>query len=243
MDTISPFKKTLMALTAVTASAVLAGCGNDSKADLVNGKTLFVERCGSCHTLARAGTDSPVGPDLDDAFRQSKHEGMGDTIEGVVRRQIQLPSQDLSTRSLVMPPDLVKGMDSRDVAAYVSFASALPGKDTGALAQAGTPKVPTRVAKADASNRLVIDADPSGATRFDAGKAIAKPGKVTLEMDNPSSAPHNIAVKDGVTKLGPIVSKGGKSIVTVSLKAGTYTFFCSVPGHEQAGMKGELQVK
>jgi plastocyanin len=74
---------------------------------------------------------------------------------------------------------------------------------------------------------------------------VAKPGKVTLKMSNPSALPHNVAVKGkGIaTKKGKVVSKGGVSTVTVTLKKGTYTFFCSVPGHEAAGMKGKLIVK
>ena len=62
---------------------------------------------------------------------------MGDTIQGVVEGQIKYPSQELYPKSLVMPRDLVTGMDVNDVAAYVSYAAANPGKDTGALADIG----------------------------------------------------------------------------------------------------------
>jgi plastocyanin len=75
----------------------------------------------------------------------------------------------------------------------------------------------------------------------------AKPGKVTITMVNPSAIfQHNIALKGkGIkTKKGKVVGKGGTSKVTFkNLKPGTYTFFCSVPGHEAAGMKGKLVVK
>jgi plastocyanin len=75
----------------------------------------------------------------------------------------------------------------------------------------------------------------------------AKPGKVTITMTNPSAIfQHNIALKGkGIkTKKGKVVGKGGTSKVTFkNLKRGTYTFFCSVPGHEAAGMKGKLVVK
>jgi len=78
---------------------------------------------------------------------------------------------------------------------------------------------------------------------------VAQPGtatqRVTLVMTNPSALPHNIAIKGkGVkTTLGKIVGKGGTSRITVKLKRGRYTFFCSVDGHERAGMKGTLTVK
>jgi mono/diheme cytochrome c family protein len=127
-----------LALGAVLAiSIAVSGCGNDSKTDLSNGKTLFIAKCGGCHKLARANTVGTIGPDLDDAFRQSVEDGMGDTIQGVVEGQIKYPSQKLYPSSLIMPADLVTGMDVNDVAAYVSYAVAQPGKDPGALGEIG----------------------------------------------------------------------------------------------------------
>jgi plastocyanin len=238
------YLKTFSAVALLAVSIAAAGCGNDSKADLVNGKTLFAEKCGACHVMARAGTAGVQGPDLDDAFRQARADGMHNTIEGVVKEQIALPSQGLYPPSLNMPADLVTGMDARDVAAYVSYAAANPGKDTGALANAGQTSAPTRVAKADAQNHLKIDADPGGGLKFDAGKATASAGTISFEMDNPSSLMHNIALKGaGVDVKGPVVGKGGKSEISAKVKPGNYTFFCSVPGHEQGGMKGTLTVK
>jgi plastocyanin len=74
----------------------------------------------------------------------------------------------------------------------------------------------------------------------------AKAGKVTITMRNTSSIfQHNVAVKGkGIkTKKGKVVGKNGTSTVTFkNLKPGVYTFYCSVPGHEAAGMKGKLVV-
>ena len=64
---------------------------------------------------------------------------------------------------------------------------------------------------------------------------------MTIESKNDSSVPHNIALKGGPE--GQIVQGGKTSKITVDLKPGKYTFYCSVPGHEQAGMKGTLTVK
>ena len=130
-------RKTFALAAVLALSIAVSGCGNDSKTDLANGKTLFIAKCGGCHTMARANTVGTQGPDLDDAFRQARSDGMGDTIHGVVADQIALPSQKLYPSSLVMPANLVKGMDAQDVAAYVAYAAAAPGKDTGALAQVG----------------------------------------------------------------------------------------------------------
>lgn len=79
---------------------------------------------------------------------------------------------------------------------------------------------------------------------------VAKPGKVTLRMTNPSSIlKHNIALRKGTTakgKLivkGKVVGKGGLSKVTATLKAGKYRYLCTVAGHEAGGMWGILTVK
>ena len=71
--------------------------------------------------------------------------------------------------------------------------------------------------------------------------ATAKAGKVTVESKNDASVPHNIAIKGGPS--GPVVQGGETSKITANLKPGSYTFYCAVPGHEQAGMKGTLSVK
>jgi uncharacterized cupredoxin-like copper-binding protein len=71
----------------------------------------------------------------------------------------------------------------------------------------------------------------------------ATKGSVTLSMANPSSLPHAIAIKgNGKNVKGKTVKKGGTSRVTVTLKKGTYTFYCPVDGHAAAGMKGKLIV-
>jgi mono/diheme cytochrome c family protein len=122
----------IVALVAAAAGLSLAACGRD-EADLSNGKALFVERCGSCHVLGRAGTAGPTGPDLDAAFRTALADGMDrETVEGIVHDQILNPRKNSA-----MPPALVKGDDARDVAAYVGFAAARAGQDEGALAAAG----------------------------------------------------------------------------------------------------------
>ncbi len=111
---------------------VLAGCGEED-ADLVNGKALFVEQCGTCHALERAGTQGAQGPNLDEAFGPSRSDGLGKaTVEGVVRDQIANVR-----RASIMPADLVTGEDARDVAAYVAEVAGTPGEDTGQLASAG----------------------------------------------------------------------------------------------------------
>jgi plastocyanin len=89
--------------------------------------------------------------------------------------------------------------------------------------------------------QLALQADPSQ-LKFNTKKLTAKAGKVTITMTNPSPLQHDIALKGGVTASGDVVGQGGKSVLTTTLKPGKYTFFCSVDGHEAAGMNGELDV-
>ncbi len=56
--------------------------------------------------------------------------------------------------------------------------------------------------------------------------------------------PHNIAVEgNGVDEKGPVVQDGASSDLSLTLKAGKYTFYCSVPGHREGGMEGDLTVR
>jgi mono/diheme cytochrome c family protein len=239
-----------IALLAGFAMLALTGCEiKDDGDDLVNGKTLFVQKCGSCHTLARADAKGVVGPNLDEAWQQSERDGLGrSTYEGIVHRQIlqpnQNPSVDPATGKEVeaMPPDLVTGEDAQDVAAYVASAAASPGKDTGRLASAGAPEQ-QELAEAEGGT-LDIPADPSGATVYAFKNAEAPAGALTVNSPNESSAPHNIALEgNGVNEVGEVVQDGGTSTVEADVKTGEYIFFCSVPGHRENGMEGTLTVK
>jgi len=205
----------------------------------VQGKTLFVQRCGSCHALKRAGTKGVQGPNLDNAFAAARRDGMTDrTIEGIVYGQIQ----DVR-RNSIMPRDLVTGSDRRDVAAYVGKVAAQPGQDSGQLAQAGQSPNANKTAKAS-GGKLSLDSDPTGALAFSAGKATAPAGPLELIMKNLASIQHNIAIEGGgLDKKGAVVGKGGTSTVSVTVKPGKYTFLCTVPGHAAGGMKGTLTVR
>jgi plastocyanin len=79
---------------------------------------------------------------------------------------------------------------------------------------------------------------------FDTTKLEAKAGKVTIDLDNPSSIPHNIAIeKDGKVIAESETLAEGETSASSELEPGTYTFLCTVPGHAEAGMEGTLTVK
>jgi plastocyanin len=205
-------------------------------ANLIAGKQLFVQKCGSCHVLARAGTKGTTGPNLDEAFQQGLKDGMGRSgITGAVHGQILHPN-----RAGVMPAKLVTGDKAYDVAAYVAQSVAARGKDTGLLATAvkqaggGKPAV-------EKSGAIEVDADPTGQLAFVTNAATGAPGQITIKMANKSGTPHDIVI-DGKGK-GEVVQNGGVSQFKADFTAGSYTFYCSVPGHRQAGMQGKLTIK
>jgi uncharacterized cupredoxin-like copper-binding protein len=226
-------------VSSVFLVVALGGCAiKHPTANLVSGKRLFVQKCGSCHTLGHAATTGVVGPNLDDAFHQDRADGVKSTsIQGLVDYWIRYPD----TQG-VMPAMLFKGQDAQNVAAYVGQVAARPGQDTGALATA-VAQVNQKPA-VEKSGVVEIDANPTGQLKFLASSASATAGNVTLRMKNASSTPHDIAVTGGgVNQIGKVVTSGGVSDVKANLKPGKYTFYCSVPGHRQAGMVGTLTVK
>jgi plastocyanin len=240
-----------LSAAAAGAMALLSGCGGltDQGENTVNGKQLFVAKCGACHILNRAATKGVTGPNLDQAFARARQDGFGEsTFEGMIHRQILQPARkpqvDPATGKTLplMPADLVKGEDAEDVAAYVASAVAKGGKDTGALAQVGAAQA-KGTAKAK-GGKLDIPADPGGALAYTFANAEAPPGQIEIDSKNDSSIQHDIAVEgNGVNEKGEVVANGGVSQIAVALKAGEYQFFCTVTGHRQAGMEGTLTVK
>ncbi|MGH2973970.1 MAG: c-type cytochrome [Solirubrobacterales bacterium] len=125
----------LLVLAALAAIALPAsGCGT-STADPERGRLLFIEKCGVCHSLAQAGTTAQIGPNLDAAFAAARAVGEGgDTVEGIVKVQVEHPRPSNSNPAVSMPADVVTGQDLEDVAAYVGMYAGVPG--------AAPPKVP-----------------------------------------------------------------------------------------------------
>ena len=118
-------------------------------------------------------------------------------------------------------------------------APAKPAKSPKATT--GTPAPPSSPA---AATTLKLAANPAGQLAYDTKQLSAKAGKVTIDMSNSSPIEHDVAIAQGSTVLGqtPVFTGGSKS-VTLTLKPGTYTFYCTVPGHRQAGMEGTLTVR
>jgi plastocyanin len=87
---------------------------------------------------------------------------------------------------------------------------------------------------------------PSGSDlAFDQSDVSAKAGTVTIDFDNKQALGHDVKVESssGDELGGTDIVSSGTASATVDLQPGTYTFFCSVPGHREAGMEGTLTVK
>ncbi len=109
-------------------------------------------------------------------------------------------------------------------------------------ATTGTPAPPSSPA-GGATTALKLAAEPGGQLSYDTKQLTAKAGKMTITMTNMSPIEHDVAVAQGSKVLGTTPTfQGGSRALTLSLKPGTYTFYCTVPGHRQAGMEGTLTV-
>jgi mono/diheme cytochrome c family protein len=119
----------LLPLAALLAVVVaISGCGT-TNGDVARGRILFSQKCGVCHTLAQAGTAGTTGPNLDDAFAAAREAGgfNSDTIEGIVKAQVDTPRPGNGNPMATMPAHIVEGQDLDDVAAYLGRYAGVPG--------------------------------------------------------------------------------------------------------------------
>jgi plastocyanin len=133
------------------------------------------------------------------------------------------------------------------IAAAIGTAKSAPksGEQAGKAKPGGNAGPAPSPPAAGTVKTLLLSADPTGQLRFDKSSLAAPAGAVRITLNNPAPVPHNISIEGpgGLHKEGPTVQKGGASQVEATLKPGTYTYFCAVPGHRQAGMQGTLTVK
>src|SRR3954470_18808642 len=121
------------------------------------------------------------------------------------------------------------------IAALLALAGCGGGNDSSSGGSGGSSGGSSS-SSSGGGEKLALAADPSGALKFDKPTLKAKAGTVTIDFSNQSSVPHAVAVEgNGVDKDGKTIT-GGSNSLTVTLKPGTYTFYCPVDGHRQAGM-------
>ena len=162
-----------------------AGCGTggmaSKNADVAHGKQLFQQKCGSCHTLADAGTQGKIGPNLDDAFAGPRAQGFKEsTIRNIVRDQILFAISNpvgvikgpngQEQRAPGMPQKLVTGSDAQDVAAYVASVAGVAA--VGATTQATTTTAPPSPPPAGTTAQGTTTAPAGGGDLVAQGKEV-----------------------------------------------------------------------
>jgi plastocyanin len=91
-----------------------------------------------------------------------------------------------------------------------------------------------------------LEADPDGQLAYTTDTLSAKAGNLTISFDNPASITHDVAVDDsGGNNIGTsdLIAQDTTTLALKNLKPGSYTFYCTVPGHKEAGMEGTLTVR
>ena len=127
--------------------------------------------------------------------------------------------------------------------ALASFALAACGGDdeetSSSSAESSTPAT-------DSGGATVqVEADPGGSLAWVEDELTAEAGSATVELVNDSDTPHNVVIEseDGDAIAESETVTGETTSTTAELEAGSYTFICSIPGHEEAGMEGTLTVE
>jgi plastocyanin len=124
-----------------------------------------------------------------------------------------------------------------------STAAATSASGGGATTQTSTSSSTTTSGGGSTAATTVLNIQASASELAFVPNTLSAPaGRITIRMTNPSQLQHSIALAVSGVQPGPVVGNGGVSEVVATLTPGTYTFYCTVPGHRQAGMTGTLTV-
>lgn len=136
------------------------------------------------------------------------------------------------------------------IASLVLAACGGGGSSTTATTETTSEAAPTAKESGGAEestggSTIKFEANPEGELMFTAMAASGKAGNDTIDFKNPSSTPHNVAIEDssGKTIAETKTITKSETSTKVKLEAGKYTFFCSIPGHREAGMEGTLTIE
>jgi plastocyanin len=89
-----------------------------------------------------------------------------------------------------------------------------------------------------------IGVDPGGGLAFTVAKVIAPPGNTNFRLKNSQAVGHDLTIEEvGAGAAGTPVIEEDSAWVRVSLfEDKRFVFYCSVPGHREAGMEGTIEV-
>jgi plastocyanin len=128
-----------------------------------------------------------------------------------------------------------------------SYAPPASTSSTSSSSSSSTGSASSSSSGGAAASVLNISANPSGQLMFSTSHLTAKAGKVTIHFTNKAPIDHDLSVQVGTGATGTVLGAtgaftGGTRTLVLTLKPGTYTYFCNVPGHRAAGMQGTLTV-
>jgi plastocyanin len=163
---------------------------------------------------------------------------------GIGARRSDFPANAGQQRGLIaVTVVLVLAAVSMAVVTSGGSKTAAAASSAPATSTTSTETTSTESSSASATTSLKLAANPEGQLSYDTKALSAPAGTVTITMTNMSPVEHNVTIAEGSKVLGATPTFAGSSkTVTVKLKPGKYTFYCSVPGHRQAGMEGTLTV-
>jgi len=158
------------------------------------------------------------------------------TSGGSTSKAVASPTQTAGSASASAPATTSSTTAATTTQPSTATKTAQPTATTGTPAPASSPA-------ASAKSSLSLATNPEGQLSYNTKQLSAKAGTVTMNLSNSSPVEHNVTIAEGSKVLGatPTFSGGSKSF-TLKLKPGKYTFYCSVPGHRQAGMEGTLTI-
>ena len=108
----------------------------------------------------------------------------------------------------------------------------------------GTTTTTTTEAPKGGGETVKVSSPADGGLEYDPSTLTAKAGSVTIDYDNPSPVDHSVAIEAGSKTLAESdIAADTTLTATADLKPGKYVFYCTVPGHREAGMEGTLTVK
>jgi uncharacterized cupredoxin-like copper-binding protein len=150
----------------------------------------------------------------------------------------------ISSFALVATVVVLAGCGSSSSSSSSSSAAQAP-TTSSAAAPTTSSATSTTAAPAAGASTVSLEANKAGQLEYNTKSLSAKAGKVTVDFTNAAPLAHNVNIESssGATVGSTPTFTGGSKKLTVTLKPGTYKFFCSVPGHRQAGMEGTLTVK
>ncbi|MGZ8665280.1 MAG: plastocyanin/azurin family copper-binding protein [Solirubrobacterales bacterium] len=132
--------------------------------------------------------------------------------------------------------------------ALAAFALAACGDDESTTAAEGTTEDETTAedtAGGGGGGTIAVAAEEDGSFAFTETQLTTSAGPNTIEFSNPSDVPHNVFIEDDT---GEVLAEtetvtGSDTTASADLEAGTYTFYCDIPGHREGGMEGTLTVE